>query len=65
MMKRIVTSLLSWVDVPQRGRSGHGLIYDGPLSIFDQDGWPTATWSRVSPVVLCEIDEYVHALARR
>lgn len=64
-MKRIVSSLFSRAHFSHQGRSGHGLIYDGPLSIFDQEGWPTATWSQVSPAVLHEIDAYVHGLARR
>jgi len=62
-MKRILQSLFSRTHVSHHGRSGPGLIYDGPLSIFDQEGWPTPTWSRVSPAVLCEIDQHVHALA--
>jgi hypothetical protein len=64
-MKRIVSSLFSRAHVSHHGRSGHGLIYVGPLSIFDQEGWPTPTWSWVGPVVLCDIDEYVHAPAGR
>jgi hypothetical protein len=64
-MKRIGSSLFSRAHVSHHGRSGRGLTYDGPLSIFDQEGWPTATWSWAVPAVLCDIDGYVHALPGR
>jgi hypothetical protein len=64
-MKRILQSLFSRTHASHYGRSGPGLTYDGPLSIFDQEGWPSPTWPRVSPAVLCEIDRYVHALSGR
>jgi hypothetical protein len=64
-MKRIVSCLFSRAHVSHHGGCGHGLTDDGPLSIFDQEGRPTATWSSVSPAVLCHIDEYVYALPGR
>jgi hypothetical protein len=44
--------------------SGYEASHQGALDILGR-GRTTATWSRVSPAVLVDIDHYVHALARR
>jgi hypothetical protein len=44
--------------------SGYEVTHQGALNILEK-GRPAATWSRVSPAILGDIDHYVHALARR
>jgi len=51
-------------DVRFHDRSGYEASHQGALNILEK-GRPTPPWSRVSPAVLGEIDQYVHALAGR
>jgi hypothetical protein len=51
-------------DVTYHDTSAYEATHRGGLSVLER-GRPTATWSRVSPAILGEIDHYVHALAGR
>ena len=63
-MKRSEASLIGRADVGLHDKSGYEASHRGALSILGK-GRPTASWARVSPEVLGEIDEYVYALAGR
>lgn len=51
-------------DLSYHDTSAYEATHKGGLSILERRR-PTATWSRVSPTVLGEIDQYVHARAGR
>jgi hypothetical protein len=43
-------------------RSGYVVTHQNVRRVLFQDGRPAPSWSRVSPAVLREIDQYVEAL---
>jgi len=61
-MKLNVASRNGLADVSYQDTSSYEATHKGGLSILER-GRPTATWSRVSPAILGEIDHYVQALA--
>jgi hypothetical protein len=63
-MKLNVVSRGGRADVSYHDTSAYEATHRGGLSILER-GRPTATWSRVSPAILGDIDQYVNALARR
>jgi len=63
-MKLEVVSRTGRADLSRYDTSVYEASHKGGLSILD-GGRPAATWSRVSPAILGEIDDYVHALAGR
>ena len=63
-MKRSEASCTGRADVRLHAKSSYETSHQGGLNILEKSR-PTAGWSRVSPAVLGEIDQYVHALARR
>jgi len=63
-MKLDVVSRNGRADVSYHDTSVYEATHKGGLSILER-GRPAATWSRVSPAILGEIDHYVHALAGR
>ena len=63
-MKRSEASLIGRADVRFHDKSGYEASHTGALNILGK-GRPTASWARVSPEVLGEIDRYVHALEGR
>jgi hypothetical protein len=63
-MKLSDASLIGPSDVRCNDTSGYEATHQGALNILEK-GRPASTWARVSPAVLGEIDQYVHALAGR
>ena len=63
-MKLCDASLIGRADVRFNDTSGYEATHRGALNILEK-ARPTSTWARVSPAVLGEIDQYVHALAAR
>lgn len=63
-MKLIAASPAGPAHVSYHDMSGYEATHKGALNILEK-GRPTATWARVSPAVLGEIDRYVHALVAR
>jgi hypothetical protein len=63
-MKLVDASLRSRANLSQHDTAGYEASHTGALNVLEK-GRPTATWARVSPAVLGEIDQYIHALAAR
>jgi hypothetical protein len=63
-MKLVDASLRSRANLSHHDTAGYEASHTGALNVLEK-GRPTATWARVSPAVLGEIDQYVHALAAR
>jgi len=63
-MKLSDAPLICRTNVSGKDTSGYEATHTGGLNILER-GRPTATWARVSPSVLCEIDHYVQALPGR
>jgi hypothetical protein len=63
-MKLNVASRLGRADVSYHDTSAYEATHKGALNILGK-GRPAASWARVSPAVLGEIDQYVHAHAGR
>jgi len=63
-MKLSNASQNSRTGTPGDYLSDYEATHHGALNILEK-GRPPATWSRVSPAILGDIDHYVHALARR
>jgi hypothetical protein len=63
-MKLVDATLRSRANLSHRDTDGYEATHRGALNPLEK-GRPTATWAWVSPAVLGEIDQYVHALARR
>jgi hypothetical protein len=63
-MKLVDASLRSRENLSHHDTAGYEATHTGARNVLEK-GRPTATWARVSPAVLGEIDQYVHALAAR
>ena len=63
-MKLVDASLNSRADLSDHDTAGYEATHTGARNVLEK-GRPTATWARVSPAVLGEIDQYVRALAAR
>ena len=63
-MKRVDASLRSRANLSHHDTPDYEATHTGARNVLEK-GRPTATWARVSPAVLGEIDQYVHALAAR
>jgi hypothetical protein len=63
-MKLSDASLIRRADVSSHDPSAYEAIQKGALNILGR-GRPAATWERVSPTTLGEIDHSVYALAGR
>jgi hypothetical protein len=63
-MKFVDASLISRNSDIHQDVGGYEATHRGALNVLEK-GRPTATWARVSPAVLGEIDQYVLALAGR
>lgn len=63
-MKLVVASLTGRADVPFDEGSDYVVGHKNVRITLDQEGRPAPSWSRVSPAVLREIDQYVEALRR-
>jgi hypothetical protein len=61
-MKPSVSTPTGRADVSHYGASGYQVTGGGTLRSLDRAGRAPATWSRVSPAVLGEIDRYVRTL---
>ena len=61
-MKLVDASQISRTDVLHHDTGGYEATHRGALNVLEK-GRPTATWARVSPAVLGEIDQYVRARA--
>jgi hypothetical protein len=64
-MKPFVSAPAGRADVSHYGASGYQVTGGGALEILDRTGRAPASWSRVSPAVLGEIDRYVRTLVLR
>jgi len=61
-MKLLVASPTGRPDVSFDERSDYVLSHKNVRNMLYQEGRPAPSWSRVSPAVLREIDQYVEAL---
>jgi hypothetical protein len=61
-MTLLVASPTGRTDVFFHEGSDHVVRHKNVRNMLYQEGQPAPTWSRVSPAVLREIDQYVEAL---